>query len=166
MSKLTRDLFKVTGDVKYADYYERVHINEILSSMNPVTGMTTYFKPMGTGYFKAFGTPESSFWCCTGTGMENFSKLGDSVYFHDASDLYVVGYVSSTLNWTERGLSLTQTTDLPVTNKVTFTITQRPARRRQREVQKAVLARVLSVGDGRRQRPVGQRRWTPPAFSA
>jgi uncharacterized protein len=126
MSKLTRDLFKVTGDVKYADFYERVHINEILSSMNPVTGMTTYFKAMGTGYFKAFGTPESSFWCCTGTGMENFSKLGDSVYFHDATDLYVVGYLSSTVKWADRGLSLTQTTDLPLTNKVTVTIDQAP----------------------------------------
>ncbi|MES1179411.1 MAG: beta-L-arabinofuranosidase domain-containing protein [Myxococcales bacterium] len=126
MSKLTRDLFKVTGDVKYADYYERVHINEILSSMNPTTGMTTYFKAMGTGYFKAFGTPESSFWCCTGTGMENFTKLGDSVYFHDATDLYVVSYVSSTVNWADRGLSVSQTTDLPMTNKVTVTINQAP----------------------------------------
>src|SRR6478609_9167710 len=40
MSKLARDLFKVTGDVKYADFYVRIHINEILSSMNPSTGMT------------------------------------------------------------------------------------------------------------------------------
>jgi MYXO-CTERM domain-containing protein len=126
MSKLTRELFKVTGDVKYADFYERIHINEILSSMNPTTGMTTYFKPMGTGYFKAFGTPEASFWCCTGTGMENFTKLGDSLYFHDATDLYVVGYLSSTVNWSDRGLSLTQTTELPLTNKVTVTIDQAP----------------------------------------
>jgi DUF1680 family protein len=122
MSKLTRDLFKVTGDVKYADFYERIHINEILSSMNPDTGMTTYFKAMGTGYFKVFGSPTDHFWCCTGTGMENFTKLGDSVYFHDATDLYVTYYVSSTLNWSDRGLSLTQTTDLPLSNKVTFTI--------------------------------------------
>ena len=126
MSKLTRDLFKVTGDVKYADFYERVHINEILSSMNPTTGMTTYFKPMGTGYFKAFATPEASFWCCTGTGMENFTKLGDSIYFHDATDLYVVGYVSSTLTWADRGLSLSQVTDLPLTNKISFSINQAP----------------------------------------
>ena len=97
MTKLTRDLFKVTGDVKYADFYERIHINEILASMNPETGMTTYFKPMGTGYFKAFGTPTNSFWCCTGTGMENFTRLGDSVYFHDDKDLWVTYYVSSTL---------------------------------------------------------------------
>jgi DUF1680 family protein len=126
MSKLARDLFKVTGDIKYADYYERVHINEVLSAMNPETGMTTYFKPMGTGFFKAYGSPDSTFWCCNGTGMENYTKLGDSVYFHDATDLYVIGYVSSTLNWKDRGLSLAQTTDLPLTNKVTFTISAAP----------------------------------------
>jgi len=34
--------------------------------------------------------------------------------------------VSSTLNWAERGLSLTQTTDLPLTDKVDFTITAAP----------------------------------------
>jgi MYXO-CTERM domain-containing protein len=126
MSKLTHDLFKTTGDVKYANFYEKIHINEILSSMNPDTGMTTYFKPMGTGYFKAFGTTDSSFWCCTGTGMENFTRLNDSVYFHDDKDLWVTFYVSSTLNWKDRGLSLTQTTDLPNTNKATFAITAAP----------------------------------------
>ena len=112
MSKLTRDLFKVTGDGKYANYYEKVHTNEILASMNPDTGMTTYFKAMGTGYFKVFGTPTDRFWCCTGTGMENFTRLGDSVYFHSDKDLWVTYYVSSTLNWKDRGLSLTQTTNL------------------------------------------------------
>ncbi len=127
MTKLTRDLFMVTGDVKYAHFYERIHINEILASMNPETGMTTYFKPMGTGYFKAFGTPTDSFWCCTGTGMENFTRLDDSVYFHDDKNLWVTYYVSSTLNWKARGLSLTQTTDLPLTNKVNLTITAAPA---------------------------------------
>ena len=126
MSKLTRDLFKVTGDAKYANYYEKVHTNEILSSMNPDTGMTTYFKAMGTGYFKVFATPTDRFWCCTGTGMENFTKLGDSVYFHDDKDLWVTFYVSSTLNWKDRGLSLTQATDLPLTSKATFTITAAP----------------------------------------
>ena len=126
MSKLTRDLFKVTGDVKYANFYEKIHTNEILSSINPETGMTTYFKAMGTGYFKVFATPTDRFWCCTGTGMENFTKLGDSVYFHDDKDLWVTYYVSSTLNWQDRGLSLTQTTDLPLSNKVTLTITAAP----------------------------------------
>jgi MYXO-CTERM domain-containing protein len=127
MTKLTRDLFMVTGDVKYANFYERIHINEVLASMNPDTGMTTYFKPMGTGYFKAFGTPTDSFWCCTGTGMENFTRLNDSVYFHDDRNLWVTYYVGSTLNWKDRGLSLTQTTDLPLSSKVNLTVTAAPA---------------------------------------
>jgi hypothetical protein len=88
--------------------------------------MTTYFKAMGTGYFKVFGGATDTFWCDTGTGMENFTKLGDSVYFHDAKDLWVTYYVRSTLNWSDRGLALTQTTDLPLTNKVAFTITAAP----------------------------------------
>jgi hypothetical protein len=58
--------------------------------------------------------------------MENFTRLNDSVYFHDDKDLWVTFYVSSTLNWKDRGLALTQTTDLPSTNKVTFTITAAP----------------------------------------
>jgi DUF1680 family protein len=146
MSKLTHDLFVVTGDIKYADFYERIHINEILSSMNPDTGMTTYFKPMGTGYFKAFGTPTNSFWCCTGTGMENFTKLGDSVYFHNDKDLWVTFYVSSKLDWKDRGLSLTQTTDLPLTNKVTFTITAAPTDAVNLQFRKPYWASTCQVG--------------------
>jgi DUF1680 family protein len=127
MLKLTRDLFKVTGDVKYADFYERTFINEILASQNPETGMTTYFKPMGTGYFKVFNNQFNNFWCCTGTGMENFTKLNDSIYFNDGSDLYVNMYFSSTLNWKEKGLSLTQKADVPMSDTVTFTIDSAPS---------------------------------------
>jgi len=127
MLKLTRDLFKVTGDIKYADFYERAYINEILTSQNPQTGMATYFKPMGTGYFKVFSSQFNHFWCCTGTGMENFSKLNDSVYFHNGADLYVNMYISSTLTWNVKSLSLTQQANIPLSNIATFTINSAPA---------------------------------------
>jgi DUF1680 family protein len=93
MMKLTRELFKITTDVKYADFYERAFINEILSAIHPETGMTSYFKPMGTGYFKVFGRETDTFWCCNGSGMENFTKLNDGIYFHDESDLYINMFV-------------------------------------------------------------------------
>jgi DUF1680 family protein len=127
MLKLARDLFRATGDVKYADYYERAYINEILASQNPDTGMTTYFKAMGTGYFKVFGTQFDNFWCCTGTGMENFSKLNDSLYFNNGTDLYVNMYISSTLNWSTRGFALTEQSNIPLSNTVTFTINNAPS---------------------------------------
>ena len=127
MLKLTRELFKITTDVKYVDFYERSLVNEILSAINPETGMTAYFKPMGTGYHKVFGRETDTFWCCNGTGMENYTKLNDSIYFHDQSDLYVNLFISSTLQWTERSLSLTQTADLPLLPMVSFTIDSAPA---------------------------------------
>jgi DUF1680 family protein len=77
MLKLTKKLFMLTGEVKYANYYETTFINSIMSSQNPVTGMTTYFQPMATGYFKVYGERFTKFWCCTGSGMENFTKLGE-----------------------------------------------------------------------------------------
>lgn len=119
MLKLSRELFKATGDTKYADYYENTFINAILSSQNPETGMTTYFQPMATGYFKVYSSPTDHFWCCTGSGMESFSKLSDSIYFHNAQSLYVNRYTSSKAEWQEKGLTIIQETDLPT---VKFTV--------------------------------------------
>lgn len=119
MLKLTRELYKITGDVKYADYYENTFINAILSSQNPKTGMTTYFQPMATGFFKVYSSADKHFWCCTGSGMENFSKLGDSIYYKDENSIYVAQFTSSSVNWAEKGLKITQNADLP---NVKFTI--------------------------------------------
>lgn len=126
MLKLTRELFKITGDVKYADFYERSYINEIMSSINPETGMTTYFKAMGTGFFKVFSSKTDHFWCCTGSGMENFTKLDDSIYYHTDLDLYVNMYISSILNWEDKGFILTQEANLPDSDNVIFTINATP----------------------------------------
>lgn len=122
MLLLTRELFKITGDVKYASFYEQAFINEIMASINPETGMTTYFKPMGTGYFKTFGTETESFWCCTGTGMESFTKLNDSIYFYSEQSLYVNMYLSSELKWNNMGFVLIQKADIPNDDQVSFKI--------------------------------------------
>jgi DUF1680 family protein len=114
MLKLARGLFMATGDVCFANYYENTFINSILSSQNPKTGMTTYFQPMATGYFKTYGDKFDKFWCCTGTGMENFTKLGDSIYFEGITDVPTVAvnmYLSSTLDWKSAGVKITQNVD-------------------------------------------------------
>ena len=119
MLKLTRELYKITGESKYADYYENTFINAILSSQNSKTGMTTYFQPMATGFFKVYSSPTDHFWCCTGSGMENFSKLDDSIYYKSENSIYVTQFTSSTVNWAEKGLKITQKAELP---NVKFTI--------------------------------------------
>ncbi len=122
MLKMTRELFKITGDKKYADFYENTFTNAILSSQNPDTGMTMYFQPMETGYFKVYSKPFEHFWCCTGTGMENFTKLNNSIYFYEEDRLYVNMYYSTKLNWEEKGVKLTQNSDIPGADRAGFTI--------------------------------------------
>ncbi|MFE2757576.1 beta-L-arabinofuranosidase domain-containing protein [Actinosynnema sp. NPDC059335] len=120
MLKLSRELFKLTQDVKYANYYENTFINTILSSQNPDTGMTTYFQAMAPGYYKLYSMPFTEFWCCTGTGMENFSKLGDSIYFTGSDGVWVNMFFSSVF---EHGnLRVRQEANLPNDDTVTFRV--------------------------------------------
>jgi len=113
MLKLTRHLFAWTADGRYADYYERALYNHILASQDPKTGMTIYFCSLKPGHFHTYGQPYDSFWCCTGSGLENHVKYGDSIYFHDDATLYVNLFIASELAWKAKGLKLRQETLFP-----------------------------------------------------
>ncbi len=129
MLRLTRALYLAEPTVAYADYYERALFNGILASQDPLTGMMTYFQSLRPGYPKLFHTPERSFWCCTGTGMENHAKYGDSIYFHDGDALFVNLFIASELRWPDKGLRLVQHTGFPDSPQSQFTLhLQRPAR--------------------------------------
>ncbi|MCH5272587.1 MAG: glycoside hydrolase family 127 protein [Lachnospiraceae bacterium] len=120
MLKLAEGLYSVTGERKYMDFYERTFFNSILGSQNPETAMTTYFQPMAAGYFKTFSTPFESFWCCTGTGMESFTKLNNGIYHAGEDKLYVNLYLSSFLHDEELKLELIQETDMEHFDSVKF----------------------------------------------
>ncbi|MHC4623236.1 MAG: glycoside hydrolase family 127 protein [Planctomycetota bacterium] len=113
MLKLTRHLFCWNPDARYADYYERALFNSILSTQDPKTGMMMYFVPLASGYWKIFNMPNDSFWCCTGTGLENHAKYGDSIYFHDKNGVYVNLFIASELDWSEKGVRIRQQTNFP-----------------------------------------------------
>jgi DUF1680 family protein len=114
MLKLTRQLFAVNPDTEYADYYERALYNHILASQDPKEGMMIYFCPLKSGHFKTYNTPFESFWCCTGTGMENHVKYGDSIYFYNDSTLYVNLFIPSELKYREKNLTVIQQTRYPL----------------------------------------------------
>ncbi len=111
--KLTRHLFCWEPKAEYADYYERALYNHILASQNPETGMMCYYVPLRSGSHREFNAPNDSFWCCTGTGVENHSKYADSIYFHDDRNLYVNLFIASELTWKAKGLRLRQETGYP-----------------------------------------------------
>lgn len=113
MLKLTRELFALEPSAAKMDFYERGLYNHILASQDPATGMFVYLMSLKPGHFKTYSTPENSFWCCVGTGMENHSKYGDTIYFHDADSLYVNLFIASELSWPEKGLVVRQETKFP-----------------------------------------------------
>jgi len=130
MLRLTRHLFSWNARGEEADYYERALFNHILASQNPETGMMSYYVPLKTGCSKAdktpfgFSEPFSSFWCCTGTGVENHVRYGESIYWHDGlRALYVNLFIASELDWTEKGIKVRQTTRFPDEPATTLTFT-------------------------------------------
>jgi DUF1680 family protein len=81
-----------------------------------------YYVAMASGMYKTFMKPFDSFWCCTGTGMENHAKYGDSIYFHDGNGIYVNLFIASELNWPEKGFRLRQETNFPEKPSTTLII--------------------------------------------
>lgn len=120
MLKLSRRLFAVTGDKKYLDYAENTLINAIMASQNHDTGFTTYFQPMATGYQKVFNTLDGNFWCCTGTGYENFTKLQRGIYYTAPGKLLVAMYLAS--EYENEDYKLVMDCDLTASDEVKLTI--------------------------------------------
>jgi DUF1680 family protein len=127
--RLTRALFTSTQAVAYADYYERALFNGILASQDPRSGTMTYFQATRPGYVKLYGTPTDSFWCCTGSGMENHAKYGDSIYFHDRRSLYVNLFIASEVEWAQKGVHVRQTTKFPDEPATSLTVRARESTR-------------------------------------
>jgi len=129
MLKLTRHLFAWEPSAQTMDFYERGLFNHILGSQDPNTGMMLYFSSLKPGHVKVYNSPFDSFWCCTGTGMENHAKYGDTIYFHDNDSLYVNLFIASELAWDEKGLTVRQETSFPEEDTTRLTLScQQPIR--------------------------------------
>ena len=83
------------------------------SGTQNANGLKQYFFPLAAGYWRAYNSPEESFWCCTGTGAEEFAKFADTIFFRRGSDLFVNQFIASTLDWKEEGLLIDQVTQFP-----------------------------------------------------
>ncbi|KAL1539610.1 hypothetical protein AAHA92_24070 [Salvia divinorum] len=117
MLKVSRHLFMWTKKVVYADYYEKALTNGVLGiQRGKDPGVMIYMYPLHPGGSKAqsyhgWGTKFDSFWCCYGTGIESFSKFGDSIYFEEEGEekgLYIIQYIPSTLHWRSGQVRLSQ----------------------------------------------------------
>jgi DUF1680 family protein len=113
MLKLTRQLFTWQAEPQYADYYERAFLNHILATPNPADGSPLYYLGMQSGQWKVHFVPHEGFFCCCGTGLENFSKLSEGFYFHNEQSLWVNLFFASEVNWRDKGVIVRQETRFP-----------------------------------------------------
>ena len=121
MLKLTSHLFCFKPRANVADFYERALYNHILSSQHPGDGRVIYNLTLEMGGFKRYQDPYG-FTCCVGTGMENHSQYGNSIYYYNDKELYVGLFIASELDWKEKGLKITQNTNYPDDSKMKLTL--------------------------------------------
>jgi hypothetical protein len=129
LMKLERLVYGWTANAHWMDEYERALFNCRLGTQN-ADGLKEYFFPLAAGYWRVYNSPEESFWCCTGTGAEEFAKFTDTIFFHRGDDIFVNQFIASTLDWKEEGLLIDQVTQFPREQGTTLKIkTSRPAAR-------------------------------------
>lgn len=122
MMRLTEHLFSWDQKAEYMDWYERALYNHILGQQEPETGAKMYFVSMTQGTHRIYEQKYNSWWCCTGTGMENPGRYTRVAYFENNNDLYVNLYLPGTYTWENKGLMLNVETDYPYSESVRITV--------------------------------------------
>lgn len=127
MLRLSKMLYETNGSLKYIDFYERALYNHILSSQHPEKGGFVYFTPIRPGHYRVYSQPQTSFWCCVGSGMENHAKYNELIYAHDDKNIFVNLFIPSLLTWKEKGIFIRQETLFPEAEQSILKIESAPA---------------------------------------
>lgn len=128
MLKLTRRLFALQPDIRYADFHERALFNHVLGSIDPQDGRVCYMVPVGRGVQREYQDMFRDFTCCVGTGMESHALHGYGIYYEAGNKLWVNLYVPSTAEWTDAGVTLAMQTDFPEGDSATLKLTVKKPR--------------------------------------
>ena len=124
MLKLSRHLYGWEPQAGYFDYYERLLLNHRIGTIRPNVGTTQYYLSLTPGVWKTFNTEDQTFWCCTGTGIEEYAKLTDSIYWRDEEGVYVNLFIASELDWQEERFKLRQDTKYPESEHTALTVVE------------------------------------------
>ncbi len=122
MLKLAEILYKWNPKAEYMDFYERALFNHILPSQDPDNGTKTYFVSTEPGHFKIYCSKEDSFWCCTGTGMENPARYNKNIYYSKDNEVYINQFISSEYFDKGNNVRIIQKTCLPSSKWTRFEI--------------------------------------------
>ena len=115
MLKMTRTLFSVDPDIRYADFHERALFNHILGSQDPKDYSVTYMLPVGRGVQHEYQRMFEDFTCCVGTSMESHALHGAGIYYYNGSEEFWISlYAPSVATWESAGVEVETVTDFPI----------------------------------------------------
>ena len=122
MLKMTRRLFAIHPDLKYAEFEEQALFNHVLGSIDPEDGRTCYMVPVGRGVQHEYQDMFKDFTCCVGSGMESHGLHGDGIYYESGDRLWINLYVPSKATWKSAGVTLAMDTNFPEGDEATLKI--------------------------------------------
>jgi DUF1680 family protein len=126
MIKMSRTLFSVKPEIRYADFHERALFNHILASQDPADGRFCYMVPVGRGVQHEYQDKFEDFTCCVGTGMESHALHAYGIYYESGDKLWVSLYAPTVANWKTAGVQAEMTTDFPAGEHASLKITATP----------------------------------------
>jgi uncharacterized protein len=123
MIKMSRELFSVDPDIRYADFHERALFNHILASQDPDDGRVCYMVPVGRGVQHEYQDKFEDFTCCVGSGMESHALHGYGIYYQSLNKLWVSLYAPTHANWDAEGVQVDMNTDFPIGESASLKMT-------------------------------------------
>ncbi len=123
MIKMSRELFSVDPDIRYADFHERALFNHILASQDPQDGRVCYMVPVGRGVQHEYQDKFEDFTCCVGSGMESHALHGYGIYYESPNKLWVSLYAPTRANWDTESVEVEMETDFPMGESASLKIT-------------------------------------------
>jgi len=123
MVKMTRLLFALEPDNRFAEFHERALFNHVLGSLNFNTGDVCYMVPVGQGQLHEYQVVGRDFTCCFGTGIENHARHGDGIYCESDDKFWVNIFAPSTAQSTTHGLKVAMDTAFPEADTSTLRLT-------------------------------------------
>lgn len=130
MLELARLRLDREHDGATVEFAERALFNHVVSSVHPVRGGFVYFTSMRPAHYRVYSRPHLSMWCCVGSGLEGHTRYNELIYTHDGPDLRVELYTPSVLDWSEEGLRVELSTELPFRDQARIVVTSETPRPR------------------------------------
>lgn len=120
LNRVAKKLLQIAPDAALMDAWERRFVNAVLAQQNPDTGMFIYNLNLKNNAYKMWGYPDKSFWCCYGTGAEEYASLTEGAFYECDDAAYACLYMPCEYTHTATGLRITERTQYPDDGSIEF----------------------------------------------